>query len=176
MSAIKNLPDNYNLLSPVSFKFQIKKLETVSYFCQNVNLPGLSLGEFTRVTPFIDYPMPGDKITYDDLSVSFLVDEDMTNYIELINWMKNLGSTENPAEQYKTLVNDKSANVLRGITSDCTLTILTNNMNANKSVVFEDCFPTTLSEISFESVADDVTPITASATFKFRDFSIKAVT
>ena len=62
MSAIKNLPDNYNLLSPVSFKFQIKKLETVSYFCQNVNLPGLTLGEFTRATPFMDYPMPGDKL------------------------------------------------------------------------------------------------------------------
>ena len=143
---------------------------------KEIDLNFLSLGEFIRVTPFMDYPMPGDKITYDDLSVSFLVDEDMTNYIELLDWMKKLGSTENPSEQYKTLVNDTSSNVLRGITSDCTLTILTNNMNANKSVVFQDCFPTTISEISFESIADDVSPITASATFKFRDYTIKAVT
>ena len=176
MSAIKNLPDNYNLLSPVSFKFQIKKLETVSYFCQNVNLPGLTLGEFTRVTPFKDYPIPGDKITYDDLSISFLVDEDMSNYIELLNWMKNLGSPSDPSTQYKSLIGETQSNVIRGIMSDCTLTILTNNMNANKSGVFEDCFPITLSEISFESVVDDVAPIIASATIKFRDYTIKAVT
>ena len=127
------------------------------------------------ITPFLDYPIPGDKITYDDISITFLVDEDMSNYIELMDWMKNLGSTRDPSTQYATLVNDNTANSLRGILSDCTLTILTNNMNANKSIVFEDCFPTTLSEITFESVADDVTPITASATFKFRDFTIEKV-
>ena len=100
----------------------------------------------------------------------------MSNYIELLNWMKNLGSPSDPSTQYKSLVGETQSNVVRGILSDCTLTILTNNMNANKSIVFEDCFPTTLSEINFERVADDVSPITASATIKFRDYTIKAVT
>ena len=170
MSAIKNLPDNYNLLSPISFKFHIRKVPTVSYFCQTVNIPGLSLGEVVRPTPFVDYPMPGDKVTYDDLSVAFLVDEDMSNYIELMVWMKNLGNTQDPTKQYATLVasDDK--------TSDCSLTILTNNMNANKDIVFFDCWPTSLSELSMETVATEVEPLQATATFKFRDFEIKKVT
>ena len=92
MSAIKNLPDNYNLLSPVGFRFQIKKLPTVTYFCQSVNIPGISLGEALRATPFVDFSVPGDKVSYDDLSISFLIDEDLSNFLEVFGWMKKLGS------------------------------------------------------------------------------------
>ena len=74
MSAITNLPDNYNLLSPVSFKFQIRSLPSVSYFCQTANIPGMSLGETVRSTPFVDFPIPGDKVTYDPLSITVVVD------------------------------------------------------------------------------------------------------
>ena len=175
MSAIKNLPDNYNLLSPISFRLQIKKLPTVTYFCQSTNIPGITLGESTRATPFIDYPIPGDKITYDDLSINFLIDEDMENYIELMDWMKNLGSPSDPTLQYAKLQEESATNPLGGILSDCTLTILTNNMNANKNITFVDCFPTSLSELTFESITDDITPITATTTLKFRDFIIEKV-
>ena len=176
MSAIKNLPDNYNLLSPAGFKFQIKNLPTVTYFCQSVNLPGISLGEALRTTPFIDFSVPGDKVSYDDLSVSFLVDEDLTNFLEVLNWMKKLGSPTDPSKEYSSLLNDKSANAMGGIYSDCSLTVLTNNMNANLDISFVDCWPTGLSELSLDTMTDDITPITASATFKFRDFTIKKVT
>ena len=176
MSAITNLPDNFNLLSPVGFRFQIKKLSTVTYFCQTANLPGITLGETVRSTPFIDFSAPGDKVTYDDLSITFLVDEDLVNYLEILDWMKKLGSPNDPSKEYATLIDDVSSSALGGIYSDCTLTILTNNMNANKSIAFKDCWPTTLSELTLESITDDIVPITASATFKFRDFTIEKVT
>ena len=170
MSAITNLPDNYNLLSPISFKFQIRKLPTVSYFCQSVNIPGISLGEAVRTTPFVDYALPGDKVSYDDLSLAFLVDEDMANYIELVDWIKNLGNTSDPEKQYKTLTGTD------GKLSDSSLTVLTNNMNANRDIVFFDCWPTSLSELSMESITGDIEPLQATATFKYRDFEIKKVT
>ena len=176
MSAITNLPDNYNLLSPIAFKFQIRKLPTVSYFCQSANIPGVTLGETIRSTPFIDYPIPGDKITYDDISIIFLVDEDMANYQEVLSWIKNLGSPDDPSKQYATLIDDKSSNALGGKVSDCSLSILTNNMNANKDIVYKECWPTNLSEITLESIADEIPVITATATFKFRDFTIEKVT
>ena len=170
MSAITNLPDNYNLLSPISFKFQIRKLPTVSYFCQTVNIPGVTLGEAIRPTPFVDFALPGDKVTYDDLSISFLVDEDMENYIEMVDWIKKLGNTTDPTKQYATLTGTD------GKLSDCSLTILTNNMNANRDIVFFDCWPTSLSELSMETVAGEVEPLQTTATFKYRDFEIKKVT
>ena len=178
MSAITNLPDNYNLLAPVSFKFQIRKVPTVTYFCQTANIPGVSLGEVTRATPFVDIAVPGDKVSYDDLSIAFLVDEDMANYIEMVDWIKNLGNTSDPKNQYGKFKNitdsgfaEKDVKV-----SDCSLTILTNNMNANKDIVFFDCWPTSLSELSLETVADSIEPMQATATFKYRDFEIKKVT
>tara|TARA_Y100000593_G_scaffold54218_1_gene101377 strand:+ start:10223 stop:10735 length:513 start_codon:yes stop_codon:yes gene_type:complete len=170
MSAIKNLPDNYNLLSPVSFKFQINKTPMLNYFCQGASIPGLTLGETARVTPFVDYAMPGDKVTFDDLTISFLVDEDLANYTEIVNWIKNLGNTEDPKTQYNTLTDNDDK------VSDCTLTLLTNNMNANKNIIFLDCWPSSLSELTLETMADSIEPLSASATFKYRDFNIKAVT
>lgn len=170
MSAITNLPDNYNLLSPVSFKFQIRSLPSVSYFCQTANIPGMSLGETVRSTPFVDFPIPGDKVTYDPLSITFVVDEDMANYIEVVTWIKNLGNTSNPKQQYATLTESDSK------ISDCSLTILTNNMNANKDIVFYDCWPSSLSELSLTTMDRNIIVLTATATFRYRDFDIKKVT
>ena len=92
MSAITNLPDNYNLLAPVSFKFQIRKVPTVTYFCQTANIPGVSLGEVTRATPFVDIAVPGDKVSYDDLKAA------------LENWLDPEGES-NEGESRQTPVN-----------------------------------------------------------------------
>ena len=170
MSIITTLPDNYNLLSPVSFKFQIRSLPSVSYFCQHVNVPGITLGEAVRPTPFVDIAIPGDKVTYDSLSVQFVVDEDMSNYIEVVTWIKNLGNTSDPTKQYGILTESDSK------LSDCSLTILTNNMNANKDIIFYDCWPSSLSELALITEDRNITVITATATFKYRDFDIKKVT
>ena len=49
-------------------------------------------------------------------------------------------------------------------------------MNANRDIVFFDCWPTSLSELSMESITGDIEPLQATATFKYRDFEIKKVT
>ena len=40
----------------------------------------------------------GDKITYDDLSFSFFVDENLENYLEVHNWIRGLGYPESIQE------------------------------------------------------------------------------
>ena len=85
-------PSKMDYASPVQFRFKIAKLPQVEFFIQTVNLPGITLGEISDVpTPLYDYPMPGDKITYQSLDISFLVDENLNNYKELHDWLSGLG-------------------------------------------------------------------------------------
>ena len=62
-------PDKMDYASPIQFRFKISKLPEVEFFIQTVNLPGISLGSATVTTPLYDYPVPGDKITYQILDI-----------------------------------------------------------------------------------------------------------
>ena len=67
------------------------KLPTVEFFIQTANIPGITLGDTSLDTPLKDIPMPGDKVTYQSLDVSFLVDENLNNYKEIHDWMTGIG-------------------------------------------------------------------------------------
>tara|TARA_Y100000817_G_scaffold300645_1_gene279872 strand:+ start:423 stop:953 length:531 start_codon:yes stop_codon:yes gene_type:complete len=176
MSILTNLPDNYNLLSPISFKAVFRKLPTIEYFCQSINIPGVSVGEAARATPFINFSQPGDSIRFDDLSITFLVDEEMKNYLELVTWLRGIGSPSDPKKERAVLERDRSASQYSGLYTDCSITLLTNNMNANKIINFIDCWPNSVSALQLSSTEGDVSAITSTATFKYRDFQIENVT
>lgn len=173
MTAISNQPSNISFLSPLGFKFTIKKAPHVNFFVQSVNLPSISLGEADVETPFSKIPFPGTKLTFGNLSVTFKVDEDMKNYLEMFNWMKELGFPDNFA-QYQSIAN-RAIYSGEGVFSDITLIILTSAMNPNLEVTFVDCFPVDLSELSFDSTAADVDYLTATVTFANRRFDVKAL-
>ena len=173
MTAISNQPSNISFLSPLGFKFIIKKAPHVNFFVQSVNLPSVSLGEADVETPFSKIPFPGTKLTFGNLSVTFKVDEDMKNYLEMFNWMKELGFPDNFA-QYQSIAN-RSLYTGEGVFSDITLLVMTSAMNPNIEITFFDCFPVDLSELSFDSASADVEYLTATITFANRRFDIKAL-
>ena len=167
-------PTNKNFLSPVGFRFLIQKLPTVNWFVQAVNLPGVSLGEASMPTPFVDGAFPGEKLTYEPLTLRFKVDEDLKNWMELQNWMVGLGFPDNFG-QYEDLVSNKTFGE-KSIFSDATLVILNSNMNSNFEVVFKDAFPTSLSELAFDSTAADIDFITADVTFRYLSYTYRKFT
>ena len=86
------LPTNLNYLSPVNFDLVINKLPKTRYFCVGATLPNVNFSEASLDTKLaITSYVPGDKITFDPLNVRFIVDEDMTNYKEIFNWIMSLG-------------------------------------------------------------------------------------
>ena len=95
-------PSNQNFLSPVGFKFIIGRTPNVDYFCQSASIPEVSIGARDIQTPVKDYTIPGDKMTYGDLQLKFLVNEDLDNYYEIYKWLKGLS---NPKHQNQLLVN-----------------------------------------------------------------------
>lgn len=154
-------PANQNLLSPLGFRFGIARMPGVNWSCQSVNLPGVSLAEAVQETPFIAVPLPGTRLTFDTLSITFKVDEDLANWTELFNWLVELGTPQS-YDQYEGIG-----------ASDATLLVLNSNMNPNFELSFYDCWPASISDLAFDTTSASVEYITCTATFKFRDYEFR---
>ena len=168
------LPSNINPLSPNGFMFSIQKLPELNFFAQSVNLPGITLGSPEFGNPFQTQPIPGESLTYDQLTVQFLVDETMANYQAIYNWIVALGFP-NDYEQYTTFISDDA----RGITSelatnysDATLQILSANNQVAKTVQFIDLFPIALDSLQFAGTNTDVQYLIGNATFRYGYYKI----
>lgn len=172
MSITNTEPSNKNFLSPLGFKFVIKKTPHVNYFVQAINLPNVNLGETSFPTPFRRIPIAGDHIEYGDLQITFKVDESMKNYLEIFNWIKAIGFPDN-FDQHK-VVDPKYVSLYSGdgIYSDASLIVLSSAMNPLHEISFRDLFPISLTDFTFDARAVDVEYIEATATFKFRTFDI----
>lgn len=162
-------PDNINPLSPVGFLFNISKLPQLSFFCQEVNLPGLTLGEPEFITPFARVPIPGETLSYEQLTIQFLIDEEMQNYKSIYNWLVGLGFPENYT-QYVNFKNTDDINTVYDLStnySDASLIILNNNNTTSQEVLFRDVFPVALDSIQFQSDQSDINYLVGRATFRF---------
>jgi len=162
------IPANINPLSPNGFMFSISKLPKMTYFCQQVNLPGITLGSPEFGNPFQLQPIPGESLTYDQLTVQFLVDETMDNYCSIYNWLIALGFPQG-YEQYSSFIGSDATNYseLAKNFSDATLQILGANNQSIKTVHFIDLFPITLDSVIFSGTNTDVQYLVGNATFRY---------
>ena len=162
-------PDNITPLSPNGFMFNIIKLPELSFFCQQVNLPGITLGAPEFGNPLNTQPIPGDSLTYDQLNVQFLVDEKMANYKAIYNWIVALGFPET-YDQYLNLLNAAEIDQVGELSknfSDGTLQILDASNNVAQEIQFRDMFPVALDSLMLQSTNNDVTYLVGNATFRY---------
>jgi len=163
-------PETLNYLKPNGFQFNIDALPNVSYFCQSAQIPNLSLSQAFIANPLVDFTVPGTNLTYDELTIKFIVQEDFQNYIELHDWMTGLGFPEE-REQYKQFRQTRGGNnkgfSTSGDYSDATLTILDSDLNPNMNITFIDCYPISLQGLEFDISDGNAQYLTAQATFKY---------
>lgn len=167
-------PNNINALSPNGFTFSITKLPNVSFFCQRVLIPSMTLASIDRATPFINTPIPGEIMTFSELSVQFLIDDQMENYKAIYNWMVALGFPEDH-RQYANFIGTQNTGIYSELAknySDATVGILDAQNNPTNAFKFYDIFPISLDPIQLESTAMDVNYVIGSATFKYTYFTI----
>jgi len=158
---VQRQPENINFLATHRFRVLIQRTPSVQYFCQEANLSGLSMGNASQPTPFTDIPHPGDKINFEDFSMTFPVDEDMQNYKEIANWIVGLGFSKQYG-QFKDLTDNWA-----GVRSDITLLVLDSNQKAKHTIIYRDAFPTALSGIQFNTKTSDTNIPLATANFKY---------
>ena len=165
------IPENMNPLSPSGFKFLINKLPKMHFYCQTVNLPGIILGEPEYATPFSNIPIPGEKLSFGDLTLQFLVDETLENYQSIQRWLFGLGFPKEYS-QYIDFINSDTITAgpnseLSRNYSDASLFILTNNNTESKLLSFKNVFPSSLESLTFTGVDNDIQYLVGQVTFKY---------
>lgn len=165
-----NCPSNF--LSGAGFQFSLKKLPGVSFYCQSANVPSQNLAVAMQATRFNTIPEPGDEVNYDDLTVRFLVDEDLKNYRSIHNWIRYLGHPESD-QDWTTYADGDSYQEKQY--SDGILFVLDSNFNRKFKIYFKDLFPVSLSGLNFDSTYTDTEYFAVDATFKFTIFDIEEV-
>ena len=168
--------ENRNFLSPVGFKFSLKRAPGVAFFCNQANIPSLDLGIAEQPTWLKNIDVPGDKIQFGDLTLRFLVDEDLVNYMELQRWIRGLGYPEDMDEfrklESEAVLPSNFGQAGDNIYSDGTLQILSSNLVPSFQVVFTDLFPYTLSTVMFDATDTDIEYFTADVSFKYTIYNL----
>lgn len=159
-----------NFLSPLNFSFTLGRTPTLEYFVQKVNLPGVGYPQGEMPTPLINIPMPGNKLMFQPLEITFKVDENLGNYLEIFSWLEGLGHPVS-FDQYAAIANN-SITSGNGVYSDATLTILSSKKNPNKSFTFTDCFPISLGALRFETTTTDIDYVTCDTILAYRSFGV----
>ena len=163
-------PDTNNYLGVNYFQLEITRTPTVTYFCQTANLPSLTLTPVEQPSTLGLRPKwIGCQYAYEDLQVSFLVDEDMRNWLEVYRWMEEIGNLEN---------NDSviAETQTMDFFSDITLLITNSSYKPKYRVQFKKAFPIAISSIQFNTASMDTEPIIATATFTYDSYTIKTLT
>jgi hypothetical protein len=174
MDARRETPDNLNMLSPLIFKFVVKKLPNVTFGVQNINLPGVSMGVAYHHNPFTKIPYAGDHLEFDDIMINYKVDEDLTNYMEILDWLMALGFPKN-FDQYKA-IKDRPQIEGEGLKSDISLVVMNSNRIPKWNVVFHDAFPISISSLIFDTTLSDDQYLEAACTFKYTRYEIEQIT
>ena len=181
-------PTKLDYASPTQFKFGIHQLPKVEYFVTQAELPDISLDTTVQNTPFKDIPIPGEKLTYSNLTVTFLVDEYLENYISLHDWITGLGFPQNraqftkfrdvtsntPAASGNPATVDKVGSAIpdKSMYSDGYLMILSNKNNPIVQIDFQDMFPISLGALSYDQGATDVEYLSVSTTFAYNIYTL----
>ena len=187
-------PTKLDYASPTQFKFNILKLPKVEYFCTAINVPGVELSSLEQVTPLKNIPVPGEKLTYQDLNVTFLVDENLENYRELHNWLTGLGFPEDHTQfanlqsagtdRFPTSSGSVSTEIGKqkygapsaGSTlSDATLMVLTNKNNPVVEIRFKDLFPTSIGPLQYNQQETDITYLSVNCVFKYEIYTFAGI-
>lgn len=159
-----------NFLSPLGFQFIINKLPNTMFTVIGATLPGLVLENADLETPFKVIHLP-DKIVYNDFVVRFKVDERMSNYKEILDWMVQLGRPEEFTDRQAGPFN-AIGNYYSHLLSDATLTILDSAKKAVVEFRFKDVFPNQISDIEFTVTDSDINYVDATVNFKCLSFTI----
>ena len=189
-SPLARQPEKLDYASPTQFKFGIHQLPKVEFFTVSANVPSISADTVTQPTPFKDIPIAGEKLTYENLSITFQIDEYLENYISLHNWMKGIGFptdrqefrtfrdvTSNTPASGKTPPTDLVGKAVpdRALYSDAYLMILSNKNNPIVEVNFQNIFPVSLSALEFTQTVTDIEYMTATAEFAYQIYEINTL-
>ena len=175
-SAFGKQIENRSFLSGVGFKFNLTKFPKVDFFSNSARIPELSLELTTQASYLKNIDIPGERLTFGDFTLRFLVDENMENYQSVYDWLTGLGFPETTREFANLTKDSDGQRDPKEAFCDGTLRILNSNYREVAKVKFKDLFPVSLSSLEFDATSTDVQYFTAEATFKYTIYDLVSST
>lgn len=170
-------PDTNNYLATNYFKLEITRLPLLTYYCQSVNLPSLSLSPAEQGTSTgTTVKWVGGRYTWEELNVSFLVDEDMKNWMEVFDWMEEIAIMTDVKNTMNSNIPGRPGGQITDYFSNAQLAITNSSYKPKLLVNLVDIFPISISGIPFNSLSTDNDPVVATATFAYTYYNINRLT
>jgi len=151
----------YNYLNPTRYELTFSRLPNLVLYANRVSLPGLNIGVVEQRFRTGRLMIPGSSITYDPFTVNFHVDESMDVWRAIADWIKECSHAEELAE----------ASLDKNVYSDVTVEILTNNSTTNQKIIYENCFPTNLTQVELDATTSEQ-EIPCSAMFSYTNYKL----
>lgn len=171
MTVLQRTPENTGFLQPTKFLLSFDRVPNVTYFCQEANIPGLSLPGITVPSPALDYHVAGNKLTYEMFNVKFMIDAKAESWKNIHEWLMSIASPHGTEERnYLTRLQNQFKQTSFPQYSDATLTVLSNLNNPILRVQLIGLFPLSLSGIQFDTTLSSEHIMTADATFSVKYF------
>ena len=184
-------PTVYDYATGTQWRLAFNRLPKTTWFCTAANIPGISLGEAQYPTPMTDINLTGDKLTFETLNITFIVDEELQNYRELWDWMVGIGAPKSHDQWTAVLsegdgavrqfgANDKDPRTKltyeeSNLYSDATLIVYNSKNMAKVNVQFKNMFPTNLSSLEYSQELTDVEYFHATASFRYLYYEFETV-
>ena len=180
-------PTVFDYATGTQWRIAFNRIPKTTWFCTAANVPGITLGEASYPTPMTDMFVAGDKLTFETLNITFLVDEELQNYRELWEWIVSMGAPVSHSQWTTGLTKgdgltttfsavgtddninprQKSTSTEKNLYSDATLIVYNSKNMPKVNVKFKDMFPTSLSSLEYSQDLTDVEYFKASATFRY---------
>ena len=165
-----NYPTTSNLLTANQFKFNTSRIPILSEYTIGVNVPSIEFISTELKTSFgVNIPTATGKYIFEDLTVAFLVDEEIESWREIYEWLRRLGP-----------MNEVSEDIMYENCYDSTtvgeLTILNSAYQPKFKYNFYNMFPISLTGFSFATTAADSVQLQASATFRYSYYDMSVIT
>lgn len=148
------------------FQFILDRVPNMTYFCQAINLPGIQYGVTEQPTN-LGHPVmvPTGSIRFEELAIKFRVDENLTNWRELQNWIKTIGNYDS----------DASTLGYKNKTSSATLLITNSSYKPKVKVQFRHVFPIAVGGIKFSAIEPMSVEAIAEATFAYTGYTVETL-
>ena len=190
-SATARQPTEFNYSQSNQFKVHLSLFPKTEWFVVRANIPSVTLGQGVQATRLIDLPVVGDKLTYDQFYMTFIVDEKLQNYMELHDWLLNIGFPERYTQFQGEVRTDGTTRASgpvadqriagfgkdsdRDLYSDIILYILSSKNNPVARITMFESFPVNLTNIEYSQQETDTSYAECTATFTYSFFTMEQV-
>lgn len=171
MTVLSENPISLNLQSELNFKFMLRRAPATEYWCQTFKVPNITLPPSRVPSPSLRVPMQGDHLVFEDLTLTFKIDDQFQNWLEMHNWMTGIGNPNNTGNNYTQL--ESNPNYLGyGLYSDLQLFVMDSQHQATLVFNFERCSPIFLSGPQFVTKDGTVNYMDSTVNFSYLKYHI----